>query len=411
MENPITSKVAIHESSVPKTKQHHSVRISNIATPLQTDQKAKETPRTDIGARQVENPFLKKILEVKKSGVLEVEEVVDQQPQPQRKHRIKKGRRINSKVKKTIIELDETALNEENRQLEREDSLSSNWSENIPVITISKTNSDDRLIEKGGATSPKFEQKYKNSGDTRPLPRSDNDFISKTKRRFVFDSEDYETSSEENDSNKTKYSGDTYENSQSLIYDLGQIKKSPSFRPRIKCVLKKQVNAIDEDVIIHFGQDLKRVDAEKQIFLELANTKVEDFPFPSTSQETTFFGRSGGYSEIFDEECSLRMQMENGSDESTSDETEVRDDNSVDTILNAPYYEDSIAEEFAEEQKMSHLESAPLQADVNADPNQHSEVVTKDFSGKDDTDSINLQRPSMRSSSRSQIEPNSCYYE
>ncbi|XP_048525365.1 transmembrane channel-like protein [Dendroctonus ponderosae] len=412
MENPTTLKDAIRASSVPKTKRHHSVRIANIATTLQTDRKEKVSHKhKEVGTRKAENPFLKKILEAKKLGVLDVEQVVDQQPQPQQKHPTKGKRRIN-KAKKTIIELDETALNEESGQLQREDSLSSNWSETIPVITISKTNSDDKLIEKGGATSPKFEQRYKHSADNKPPPRRDNDSKLRTKRRFVFHSEDYETSSDENYSNKTKDSDDTYKNSQSLADDLGQINKSTSFRPRIKCALKKQVNAIDEDVIIHFGQDLQRAEAEKQMILELANTKIEDYSFPSTSQrETTFIGRSDDdLSEIFDDGCSSKMDAESKSDGSTSEETEVRDDNSVDTILNSPYYEeDHIAEQSVEEQEMSHIESVSLLADVRADENP--EVVNKESSEMDGNDSTNLQRPSMRSSSRSQTESSSCYYE
>ncbi|ERL86813.1 hypothetical protein D910_04217, partial [Dendroctonus ponderosae] len=105
---------------------------------------------------------------------------------------------------------------------------------------------------------------------------------------------------------------------------------------------------------------------------ELANTKIEDYSFPSTSQrETTFIGRSDDdLSEIFDDGCSSKMDAESKSDGSTSEETEVRDDNSVDTILNSPYYEeDHIAEQSVEEQEMSHIESVSLLADVRADEN------------------------------------------
>lgn len=67
--------------------------------------------------------------------------------------------------------------------------------------------------------------------------------------------------------------------------------------PRVKCMLKKQTTAIDEDVIIHFSRDLVEREKDKQMITEL---------------------------------------VQSGSDKSTSEETEVKEEDSVHTILNFP---------------------------------------------------------------------------
>lgn len=67
--------------------------------------------------------------------------------------------------------------------------------------------------------------------------------------------------------------------------------------PRVKCMLRKQTTAIDEDVIIHFSRDLIEMEKDRQMITEL---------------------------------------VQSGSDKSTSEDTEVKEEHSVDTILNFP---------------------------------------------------------------------------
>lgn len=64
---------------------------------------------------------------------------------------------------------------------------------------------------------------------------------------------------------------------------------------RVKCMLKKQTTAIDEDVIIHFSRDLVEREKDRQMIVE-----------------------------------------QSGSDKSTSEDTEVKEEDSVHTILNFP---------------------------------------------------------------------------
>ncbi|KAL1516978.1 hypothetical protein ABEB36_000803 [Hypothenemus hampei] len=178
------------------------------------------------------------------------------------------------------------------------DNESSTRSENIPVITISKTSSDDNMLK-----------------DT----------------KLVSEPPSYHAFSEYVD----------------------EMNEPINFRPRVKCALKKQAIAIDEDIIIHFGDELQKRYAEKQAIFDLVSQKIVE---------------TGKIEDI--ETLS----------ESSSKSSELKDDNSVDTILNCPC--------FADDDNVMSLEN-----DQNVEEN------------------LEIQRPSVESSSRSQTESSTCYKE
>ncbi|CAH1126454.1 unnamed protein product [Ceutorhynchus assimilis] len=209
-----------------------------------------------------ENVFLQKVIEAKKAGVFEDIKVIEEQPR-------KSHKRMKTKPKKPIIELDEDAFEPSpplTRKDQRQDSTDA-----IPVITISKTYSDENVESKNL-------ENYK-----QPVNKSE------VKRKFVFKDKDFASSSSSSDEEKI------------------------TFRPKVKCVLRKQATAIDEDVIIHFGSDLEKADKEKQMYLDA----IKDFDESSTP---------------------LKLETGDTSDKSTSEDTEMKDDNSVDTILKAPFH-------------------------------------------------------------------------
>lgn len=143
-------------------------------------------------------------------------------------------------------------------KMNKQDSeTSSVWSDNIPVITISKTESYENIIDKNQEQPAPAEPKYQ-------------------------------------------------------------------FKPKIKCVLKKQSTEIDEDTICYFGEDLERNKTESKIIEAIVESSFED----STRDE-------------IDESDDIVMDYLEDSrheealtDKSSSEETEHKD-SSVDTVLNA----------------------------------------------------------------------------
>lgn len=291
---------------------------------------------------------MKRVIEAKKLGIFD-DKVIEEQPKAS--HDIKK--RIKTKPRKPIIEIDEDNLDQEHATpqpkiaAERQDSSSSIWSDNIPVITISKTYSDENILDK---------DQHQSLQDTNPK--------SEPRRVFVFSDNDDDSSSDE-------------QNKKSL--------EATSFRPRVKCVLKKQAaTAIDEDIIIHFSEDLERVEAEQQMILALANEKVAE-TVPSTSDQ---------YLEPIMEGSPSKLEGGSASDRSTSDDTELKEDNSFDTILNSPFY--AADGGGGEEGGSSSIEnSAELEM----------------IEGEEISLGIDVGCPAMKSGSRSQTESSSCYTE
>ncbi|KAJ8932823.1 hypothetical protein NQ314_014408 [Rhamnusium bicolor] len=112
----------------------------------------------------------------------------------------------------------------------RQDSGSSVWSDNIPVITISKTESDENILR--------------------------------------------ETKSKNEKTNLEKSNDKLKEH------------ESAKFKPKIKCALKKQSTEFDEDTICHFNKDLERNLTENKIFKAVAE---EDLEILTTSNEGDTF--------------------------------------------------------------------------------------------------------------------------
>ncbi|XP_050312328.1 transmembrane channel-like protein isoform X2 [Anthonomus grandis grandis] len=114
------------------------------------------------------------------------------------------------------------------------------------------------------------------------------------------------------------------------------------FRPRIKCALIKQSAAIDEDVIIHFSNDLQREKRHGQRIQELIDNPPGS-PALSRDQKNLKGQKmqemkgnppgSPGPSRVQKNDRS----EEGGSEGSGSDDTDFKDGSSIDTILNSPF--------------------------------------------------------------------------
>ncbi|KAF7284667.1 hypothetical protein GWI33_021851 [Rhynchophorus ferrugineus] len=258
-----------HEPKDEKKHEGKKKKVSVHESPL------KEPPRAPVKPKAETNDFLKRLLQAKRSGLLDDKESTplpdletkDSKPEIIKTHKPTKSsskhskndgnHRTSSKKIKIVENIEEEAQ-------DRRDSTASTWSENIPVITISKTQSNENILEKEDSSE-------KPSLVEQPT----------LKRKFVFKENDLEDEA---------------------------CKKTA---PKIKYLLKKST-AIDEDVIIHFSDDLKKSEAEKNFILSLSENQL-----PDNNQ--------------------LKQEEATSSDKSTSDETENKDDSSVDTILNSPF--------------------------------------------------------------------------
>ncbi|XP_050515872.1 transmembrane channel-like protein isoform X2 [Diabrotica virgifera virgifera] len=149
----------------------------------------------------------------------------------------------------------ETSKKDSNSKTTRQDSESSNWSDGIPVITISKTDSDENMLRV--IEEPPVDKSVSNTDNTNVV-----------------------------------------------------------FRPKVKCVLKKQSTEFDEDTIVYFNNDI-----EKNISMENAIKAVaeEDVEVESLTIDT--------------------LQEDDKSDEvftdKSSSDTEPKE-SSTDTVLEAP---------------------------------------------------------------------------
>ncbi|CAH0546892.1 unnamed protein product [Brassicogethes aeneus] len=172
---------------------------------------------------------------------------------------------------------------EEKTVTTRQDSNSSIWSDNIPVIKISKTESSENILDETITTAKS------NGSKEGPLKK-----------------------------NKAPIVGAKPEN-------------ETKFKPKIKCALTKQSTEIDEDVICHFGKDLEKKIIQEGIIQAVAREELKSSAeLPSTSKD-----------EVMKEITDFNI-----TEDLTSESTEFKE-NSDDTVLNSTYVlknEDNISE-------------------------------------------------------------------
>ncbi|XP_066151559.1 transmembrane channel-like protein [Euwallacea fornicatus] len=330
------------EQDATDTEQHESLPYDTVQGHkpiIKTEASESVVMRTSLMMR----PSKQKDNTENDSSILQQVVTVHRDPSPKSKSKssrseaIKQPSRKENSFLKTIIEAKKLGVFDEkvepiiDQPAQRQDSSSSIWSDNIPVITISKTLSDDNVLEK---------DESKASVET---------IRKTTKRKFIF--KEQTSISDEEDSMSIK--------KKTMV---NKFKEPTSFQPRVKCLLQKQENAIDEDVIIHFGNDLEKTKSNKRMVFDLINSQMEE-------------------------------ANKDSNDKSTSEETELRDDNSVDTILNAPFFEED--EDFDGNGEMEIEENSP--GSVSEGNGENLENDKLQLSG------------GIKSSSRSQIESSSSY--